>query len=54
MNPIFKKLQFKGSDKILVLNSPKEFQSNLDEMSTSSKIDEQIVGKQKYDFLWFL
>ena len=51
MNPIFRKLQFKESKRILVINSPEEFQSNLDEMSTSSKIDQQMVGKQKYDFV---
>jgi len=50
MNPIFKKLQFKESNKILVINSPKEFQQNLAEMTTFTEIDKNIEENQNYNF----
>lgn len=51
MNPIFKKLHFKKSDRILVINSPEEFQPNLDEMLNITKVDQKVDQNQKYDFV---
>jgi hypothetical protein len=51
MNPIFKKLQFKQTDKIYILNAPKEFKSNLEEMAEITTIKKSPKCKQKYDFV---
>ena len=45
MNPIFKKLQFKNHDKILVLNAPAEFEKNLEEMSGFTSIHDNPAAK---------
>ena len=50
MNPVFKKMQFKDSHKIVVLNPPEEFQPNLDDMTAITEIDLQLVKYQTYDF----
>lgn len=50
MATLFSKLQFKGSDKILLLNAPPEFQPYLAELGDTVRIDRQPVGKESYDF----
>ena len=51
MNELFKKLQFKGSDKILVLNAPDEFQPQLAAVAASVRVDTQPAGDEQYDFV---
>lgn len=51
MNELFKKLQFKGSDKILVLNAPAEFQPQLAAIADSVRVDTQPAGDETYDFV---
>ena len=51
MNPVFKKLQFKSHDKILVLNAPIEFGKNLEEMSGFTAIHDNLTVKETYDFV---
>jgi hypothetical protein len=51
MNSLINKLQFKNHKKILILNSPKEFDSFKLEISKQSDLHERIDSKSKYDFL---
>lgn len=51
MHELFKKLQYKGSDKILVLHAPDEFQPHLAAMSGTTRIDTQPAGDETYDFV---
>ncbi|MCE7984199.1 MAG: hypothetical protein DYG89_23740 [Caldilinea sp. CFX5] len=51
MNELFKKLQYKGSDKILVLNAPDEFQPQLAAIADRVRVDTQPVGDERYDFV---
>lgn len=53
MDDIFRKLQFKGQEKIFVLNSPKEFGSHLEEMQDLTTIKTSPNCKQTYDFALF-
>lgn len=50
MADLFKKLQFKGSSAILLLNSPDEFLPKLAELNASVQIDSQLDGDVRYDF----
>lgn len=50
MNPIFKKLNFKNQERILVLNAPKAFESVMAEMRNFTQIDTEILI-DKYDFI---
>jgi hypothetical protein len=51
MNELFKKLQFKGSDKILILNAPAEFQPHVAAVADSVRVDTQPTGDETYDFV---
>lgn len=51
MNELFKKLQYKGSDKILVLNAPEEFQPHLAALADSVRVDRAPVSDMRYDFV---
>lgn len=51
MNELFKKLQYKGSDKILVLHAPDEFQPHLAAIADQVRIDTQPSGDETYDFV---
>lgn len=51
MNELFKKLQYKGSDKVLILNAPDEFQPHLAAIADSVHIDTQPAGDEMYDFV---
>lgn len=50
MNPIFKKLNFKHQERILVLNAPKSFEFAMVEMMDFTQIDTEILA-DKYDFI---
>lgn len=50
MNPIFKKLNFKNQERILVLNAPKSFESTMAEMVDLTQIDTEVLAK-KYDYI---
>lgn len=51
MKPVFKKMQFKSHDKILVLNAPIEFKKNLEDMSGLTSIHDSLAVKEAYDFV---
>jgi hypothetical protein len=51
MNELFKKLQYKGSNKILVLNAPAEFQPQLAAIESAVQVETQPVGDERYDFV---
>ena len=53
MNEIFKKLNYKNSDKIYVLGSPKEFKPLLEEMKEITHVKSSPNCKQKYEFALF-
>jgi hypothetical protein len=53
MNPVFKKLNFKGQDKVYVLNAPREFQPHLEEMAEITTIKKSPNCKQSYEFMLF-
>lgn len=50
MTTLFSKLQYKNSDKILLVNAPDEFQPHLAEISDVVRIDRSLNGDDKYDF----
>lgn len=50
MSELFKKLQFKGSERLWVLNAPDEFLPYLAELSGQVQIDRQLQSDQHYDF----
>ncbi|MEZ4725583.1 MAG: hypothetical protein R3E79_00435 [Caldilineaceae bacterium] len=51
MSNLLKKLQYKGSDKVLLLNAPAEFQPHVAEISTTTRVDTVPVGDAPYDFV---
>lgn len=53
MNPIFKKLQYKQTEKIYVLNAPIEFKPVLDEMTGITTVKKSPNCKQTYDFVLY-
>ena len=53
MNPIFKKLQYKQTEKIYVLNAPKEFKQILEEMAEITTVKKSPNCKQTYDFVLY-
>ena len=53
MNEIFKKMNFKGSDKIYVIKAPKEFKPILEEMKEITHVKSSPNCKQEYDFALF-
>lgn len=50
MNPIFKKLQFKGHSPLCVLHSPDSFQIHLQEMREVTEIHDNPAPGQQYPF----
>ncbi|MCI4671004.1 MAG: hypothetical protein MRZ79_22900 [Bacteroidia bacterium] len=42
MNPIFKKLQFKDQEKIVILQAPESFRSAMEEMKALTRIMEEV------------
>ena len=53
MNQVFKKLQYKQTEKIYVLNAPKEFKPNLEEMAEITTVKKSPNCKQMYDFVLY-
>lgn len=51
MNELLKKLQFKNSEVIAVLNSPEQFQPQLAEISASTRVVTELDPQTKYDFV---
>ncbi len=51
MNAILKKLNFKDQDKILVLNAPEEFLTNIKEIKEFTRVDEAVSEGEKYCFI---
>lgn len=51
MNDLFKKLQYKGSDTLLVLNAPPEFLPYLADIGPAVRVDTQPVGAETYTFV---
>ena len=51
MNAVFKKMQFKTHDRILVVNNPTEFQPHLEEMGEITVIDFEPISTQRYEFV---
>ena len=51
MNQVFKKLQFKNHDRILVLNAPAEFKAILNEMAAITSIYDEQITKKKFAFV---
>jgi hypothetical protein len=55
MNAIFKKLNYKDQDKIYVVNAPKSFDKETDEMQTTAAVKTSIgVAKEVEFFLAFV
>jgi hypothetical protein len=50
MNELFKKLQYKGSEQILVLHAPPEFAPQLDIVAGQVRIDQGLTAATRYDF----
>jgi hypothetical protein len=50
MNPIFKKLNFKGQSPIFILNTPPAFAKDVDEMKTETEIKNTIVKAKEVTF----
>jgi len=51
MDPIFKKLQFKGQEKIIVLNAPDSFRPNIEAMENHCIIKENLKGIKQIEFV---
>ena len=51
MNSLLKKLQFKEHKNILIINSPKEFESSKSELIRISNVNDIIDTKFNYDFV---
>ena len=51
MNDIFKKLNYKDGEIIVILNSPKSFEIEIDKISSATKVKQKISGKYKIDFI---
>lgn len=50
MDPIFKKLNYKAQEKIIVLNTPDSFKPNLAAMKSYAAIKESLSGVKKIEF----
>jgi len=50
MHPVIKKLNYKNQEKVLVLNSPEEFQLVLNELKDLSSID-QFIRETEYEYI---
>ncbi len=50
MTTCFSKLQYKGSDKILLINAPDEFKAHLAELGDRVSIETALVGEVCHDF----
>ncbi len=50
MNPVFKKMQYKGVGKLLVLNAPESFMSEVEDMK-DFVVHTQIKEGEKYQFI---
>jgi hypothetical protein len=50
MNDVFKKLNYKNQNPILIQNAPDEFSPALAELAGGSAIDNEIKEKRKYSF----
>ena len=53
MNPIFKKLQFKDQQKVVILNAPESFQEDMAEMQAFTQVQGQLKGDNIPFFLGF-
>ncbi len=51
MTPLFKKLNFKEQSAIVVINSPKAFDSELEEMSALTTIKKQLTEVKETEFV---
>ncbi len=51
MDPLLKKLQFKGSKEILIINSPKEFEKELKRFREEATVLEIKEKHKKYEFI---
>jgi len=51
MDPLLKKLQFKGSKEILIINSPKEFEKELKRFREEATVLEIKEKNRKYEFI---
>lgn len=50
MNEVFRKLQFKGEDRIYVRGTPAEFKHHLEEMRAVTKVTTSPTCKKQYGF----
>ncbi len=50
MHPVIKKLNYKNQEKVLVLNSPEEFQLVLNELKDLSSVD-QFIRETEYEYI---
>ena len=50
MHPVIKKLNYKNQEKVLVLNSPVEFQLVLNELKDLSSVD-QFIRETEYEYI---
>ncbi|MEL6925848.1 MAG: hypothetical protein AAFO94_17525, partial [Bacteroidota bacterium] len=51
MDPIFKKLQFKGQEQVVVLNAPDSFQPHLKNMDGHTRLRENMRGVKTIEFV---
>ena len=51
MDPVFKKLNFKAQEQIIVLNAPASFDSNLDAISEFTQIHRQLPPQEAIEWL---
>ena len=54
MNPVLKKMQYKGDDEIIILNSPEEFKNNFKEIESSIKVYTDYKKIKKSDKFGFI
>ena len=51
MSPLFKKLNFKDQEEIAIINSPEEFESELEQMKSQTGIQNNLAGLTNADFV---
>jgi hypothetical protein len=54
MNAIFKKLNYKDQKQLFILNAPKSFEQELNEMKRVTAIKSSIGSAKEIEFFWRL
>jgi hypothetical protein len=51
MSPLFKKLNFKDQQEIVIINAPESFEGELNEMQKVCAVESQFIAEKKVSFL---